>query len=102
MKRFYNPILLAVFIIFLLPPFVRSFRTTNQGLARMDAPTGTFIAYATASGSVAADGPGRNGIFTEHLLRRMTTPGLTIEKVMKLVRSRRGNGLSESVRNWNG
>ena len=42
-------------------PFARSFRSGTRGLARMDAPTGTIIAYATAPGSVAADGKGRNG-----------------------------------------
>lgn len=68
-------------------PFARSFRTTTRGLARMDAPTGTFISYATAPGSVAADGRGRNGIFTGHLLKNMRVPGLKIEDVMKEVRN---------------
>jgi len=68
-------------------PFVRSFRTADRGLARMDAPTGTFIAYATAPGSVAADGDGRNGIFTKHLLKNMKSPGLSIERVLKLTRN---------------
>jgi len=68
-------------------PFVRSSRTNNRGLARMDAPTGTFIAYATAPGSIAADGIGRNGIFTKHLLKNMRYPGLTIERVLKLTRN---------------
>ena len=40
-------------------PFARSFRSISQGLASIDAPTGTLIAYATAPGSVANDGPGR-------------------------------------------
>jgi len=37
-------------------PFARSYRSGVKGLARMDAPTGTFIAYATAPGDTAADG----------------------------------------------
>ena len=68
-------------------PFARSFRTNNRGLARMDAPTGTFIAYATAPGSVAADGEDRNGIFTKHLLKNMRASGLTIERVLKQTRN---------------
>jgi hypothetical protein len=67
-------------------PYARSFRTTTRGLSRMDAPTGTFIAYATAPGSVAADGPSRNGVFTESLLRHMAIPDLKIEDVLKEVR----------------
>ncbi|MGA1600639.1 MAG: caspase family protein, partial [bacterium] len=39
-------------------PFKRSFRTASRGLAQVVAPTGTFISYATAPGSVAADGEG--------------------------------------------
>lgn len=67
-------------------PFARSFRTSSQGLARMDAPTGTLIAYATAPGSVAADGEGRNGVYTKYLLRHMVKPGIKIEDVLKRVR----------------
>lgn len=49
-------------------PYKRSFRSAGQGLARMDAPKGSFVAYATSPGSIAADGTGRNGIFTKHIL----------------------------------
>src|SRR3989440_5289358 len=44
-------------------PFAASFKTTSVGLAQMSAPSGTLIAYATAPGSVAADGFQRNGIY---------------------------------------
>ncbi len=67
-------------------PFARSFRSAAKGLARMDAPTGTLIAYATSPGNVAADGDGRNSYYTKHLLREMRDPKLTIEKVFKNVR----------------
>lgn len=67
-------------------PFARSFRSSTQGLARMDAPRGSIIAYSTAPGSVAADGKGRNGIFTKYFLKHMDTPGLPIEEVLKKVR----------------
>lgn len=67
-------------------PFARSFRTSSKGLARMDAPKGSLIAYATAPGSVAADGEQRNGIYTEYLLKHMTTPGSKVEEVLKRVR----------------
>ena len=67
-------------------PFSRSFRSFTRGLAKMDAPKGSFIAYATAPGDMAADGTGRNGIFTGSLLRHMTAPGLKIEEVLKRTR----------------
>ncbi len=62
-------------------PFHRSFRSAAQGLARMDVPKGTIIAYATSPGSVASDGTGRNGTFTRHLLSTFTVPGLNIQDI---------------------
>jgi uncharacterized caspase-like protein len=47
---------------------------------------GSFLAYATAPGSVAADGNGRNGLYTQELLKALKKPGLTIEQVFKEVR----------------
>jgi hypothetical protein len=76
-------------------PYARAFRSDQSGLARMDAPTGSLIAYATAPGEVAADGPERNGVFTKHLIKHMMTPNLTIEQVLKRVRinvARQTNG----------
>jgi len=67
-------------------PFARSFRSASLGLAKMDAPTGSLIAYATAPGSVAADGNGRNGLYTQYLLRNIGTPGLSVEELFKRVR----------------
>ncbi len=67
-------------------PFARSYRSSSKGLARMDAPTGTFIAYATAPGDTAADGEGRNGVFTKYMLEYMPTPNLEVDKVLKKVR----------------
>jgi len=67
-------------------PFSRNFRTSERGLARMDAPKGSLIAYATAPGEVAADGPERNGIFTKYLMKHMIVPNLPIELVLKQAR----------------
>ncbi len=67
-------------------PFARSFRSAEQGLARMDAPTGSLVAYATAPGSVAADGQGRNGVYTKYLLQYMEQPGLTVNQLFMEVR----------------
>lgn len=67
-------------------PFARSFRSAEQGLARMEGPTGSLIAYSTAPGSVAADGDGGNSPYTSRLLEAMDTPGLSLEQVFKQVR----------------
>jgi len=67
-------------------PFGRGFRSAEQGLAEMRAPTGSLIAYATAPGKVAADGSGRNGLYTQHLLRNIVTPGLSVTDMFMNVR----------------
>ena len=67
-------------------PFERRLRGASRGLAAVDAARGTLIAYATAPGSVAADGEGSNGLYTEELLKAMRVPGLKVEEVFKQVR----------------
>jgi len=67
-------------------PYARTFRSEQRGLARMDAPTGSLIAYSTAPGEVASDGPDRNGIFTKYLIQHMMVPDLSIENLLKRVR----------------
>lgn len=68
-------------------PFASRFRVSQAGLAQIDAPPGTLIAFATAPGSVAADGTGRNGLYTRHLLAHLTRPGVAIEEAFKAVRA---------------
>ncbi|MEM6824702.1 MAG: caspase family protein [Pseudomonadota bacterium] len=58
----------------------------SSGLAEMKAPTGTFLAYATAPGAVALDGTEGNSPFTAALAERMSEPGLPIEQLFKDVR----------------
>ncbi|MBF0354640.1 MAG: caspase family protein [Alphaproteobacteria bacterium] len=67
-------------------PFERSFRGYAGGLAQIDAPKGTFIAYATAPGKVASDGEGGNGLYTRELLKTLDMPGLRVEDIFKRVR----------------
>jgi hypothetical protein len=68
--------------------FARSWRSSSQGLARMDAPTGTFVAFSTAPGRVALDGAKgqRNSPFTKNLLRAIQSPDVPIELMFKEVR----------------
>lgn len=67
-------------------PYERSFRSQNsQGLASPTAAYGTVVAFATAPGSVTADGEGNNGIYTEELLKIIDRPGLKLEEVFKQV-----------------
>ena len=67
-------------------PFEGARRAASGGLAKLDAPGGTFVAYSTAPGRTADDNPeGRNGLYTQELLKHIQMPGLTIEQTFKRV-----------------
>lgn len=74
----------------------RSFKPKEKGLAVISRTPGEmYIAYATSPDSVASDGDGRNGLFTEELLKNIKTPGKKIEDIFKQVRigvKKRSNG----------
>lgn len=57
-------------------PFRSLHRSLGAGLASMDAPDGTLIAYATKPDGVAADGDGRDSPYTEALVESFRKPGL--------------------------
>ncbi len=59
----------------------------HEGLAAMDAPVGTFIAFATSPSNTANDGDGLNGLYTQELIKAIQIPDLTIEQVFKKVRT---------------
>ena len=67
-------------------PFAEGKTASGKGLAPLDAPTGTFLAYATAPGNVAQDGTGKNGLYTGFLLQELQQPTARIEDVFKRVR----------------
>ncbi len=56
----------------------RGLRAVSSGLAQMQAPAGTIIAYATQPGAVAADGAGTNSPYTEALSQALLKPGETV------------------------
>jgi uncharacterized caspase-like protein len=67
-------------------PFENKFRSVGGGLAQVDAPKGTLLAYATAPGKVASDGVGAHGLYTEEILKAIDVPGIKVEDVFKRVR----------------
>lgn len=69
-------------------PFAGKTRNIRSagGLAEMGA-RGTLIAFASAPGAPAEDGPsGRNSVYTKHLATEMMVPGLEVEQMFKNVR----------------
>ena len=70
-------------------PFERSWRrgTGGTGLAFMNAPSGSLIAYSTAPGKTALDGRGQNSPYTSALLQHISTPNITVIQMFQRVRS---------------
>jgi uncharacterized caspase-like protein len=63
-----------------------STRSIGRGLARIEPPGSTLVAYAAKEQTVAEDGRGRNSPFTQALLRHVETPGLEINFVFRAIR----------------
>jgi uncharacterized caspase-like protein len=70
-------------------PFERSWHrgTEGVGLAFMNAPSGSLIAYSTAPGKTALDGQGKNSPYTAALLEHLNTPNITVIEMFQGVRS---------------
>ncbi len=67
-------------------PFKGRVRSGSRGLARINAASGSLVAFAAAPGQVAADGTGMNSPYTKALTKAMKQPGLAIEQVFKQAR----------------
>ena len=70
-------------------PFERSWTrsVSGRGLATMNAPKGTLIAYSTAPGNIASDGNGGNSPYTSALIQSLQIPNITIMQVFQIVRN---------------
>jgi hypothetical protein len=71
-------------------PFERSWNRSGggKGLAFMNAPVGSLIAYATSPGNTASDGSGSNGLYTESLLSELDKPNVNIMEMFQKVRGK--------------
>ena len=73
-------------------PFPKELRDGSRGLARLDSSVRSpkkklFYLFASAPGTVAQDGKGRNGIFTQELLKYLGQAGLTMPDLYEAVSS---------------
>lgn len=66
-------------------PF-RGWRSGGDGLAFVNAPRGTLIAYATSPGRTAADGTGKNSPYTAALLKCLPKANVSLLRMFELVR----------------
>ena len=81
-------------------PFERKWRGKRRGLAPVYAPRGTLVAFATSPGQFASDGAGRNGLYTEALLKHIEEPDLPVEAMFKRVRNTLGAATKQKQISW--
>ena len=67
-------------------PFARGWRAVARGLAPVDSPSGTLVAFATAPGEVASDGRDGNSPYAKGLAQSILSPGLPVEETFKATR----------------
>lgn len=67
-------------------PFSALGEAGGKGLAIVDAPAGSIVAYATAPGTEAFDGAGQHSPYTAAFIRTVKQPNLPIEQLFKRVR----------------
>ena len=87
MENAHNPFNMVILDACRNNPFNQKYRSITRGLAKIDAPKGTLVAYATGPGKLAADGfAQQNSVYTKHLLVNLIKPNLAVEQMFKLVR----------------
>ena len=64
-------------------PYGSDKRSLARGLARVNAPSGTFVAYATSPGEIALDGDTGHSPYTRALSEAIVKPGQPLEQVFK-------------------
>ena len=87
------------------PPTMRGgSRSLGRGLAKIEAKAGSVVAFACEPGETASDGNGRNGAFTEQLLRNLGRPGVDVDFMLGDVAAaveQGTNGAQKPFRNHN-
>lgn len=81
-------------------PFQGQFRSASRGLARIQAASGSLVAFAAAPGQVAADGRRKHSPYTSALADVIREPGLAVEQVFKKVRVRVENETGGAQTPW--
>ena len=87
-------------------PFESNWNATRSlkgsGLAKVNPPTGSLIAFSTDSGNTAPDGERGNSIYTKSLSKNLLKPDTSIEQIFKYVRQEvleQSQGIQKPVEN---
>ena len=70
-----------------IPDGSRSIGSKDGGLARIEAPSGTLIAFAAEAGYTAADGDGKNSVYAASLAKNIMLENTTLSQVFRNIRA---------------
>ena len=65
----------------------RSLKGSGSGLAKMQAPSGSMIAFSTTAGNTAPDGNGENSVYCKVLAKNMLLEGVNLDQVFRNTRA---------------
>lgn len=82
------------------PPPVRYRSNGPMGLAKVQAPRGTLVAYSTQPGQLAADGAGTHSVYAQALAKTLLEPGVTLEDLFKKVNTLVRNATQDDQIPW--
>lgn len=77
-----------------------SINDAGRGLAIVDAPRGSIVAYSTAPGTEALDGTGQHSPYTAAFLKLANEKNLPIEQLFKRIRLDVGNSTDGQQTPW--
>ncbi len=77
-----------------------SINDAGRGLAMVDAPRGSIVAYSTAPGTEALDGSGDHSPYTAAFLRLANEKNIPIEQLFKRIRLDVGNSTEGQQTPW--
>jgi uncharacterized caspase-like protein len=83
-------------------PFSKIVKKKDNGLAIIDPPLGTLVAYSTTPGNYSVENDGDNSLYIRELVRAIKMPGLKMEEIFKKVRKqvyKKTNGLQSTWEN---
>ena len=81
-------------------PYTRGFRSSSRGLAQMDSPRGSLIAYATAPGELAVDGDGKHSPYSLALADAMKKENIEVERMFRMVRNQVHKATKKNQTPW--
>jgi Caspase domain len=81
-------------------PPIRYRSVGPMGLAKVQAPRGTLVAFSTQPGQLAADGAGYNSVYTSALASSLLEPKMTLEDIFKRVNTAVRNKTKDEQIPW--